>query len=71
MMAGNGHNGTLMMVFVLLGFYCLARCWYVGATCSMILVWLVKFVPFVLVPVIAWDSVGGPCANDSAWPLRT
>lgn len=53
MTAGNGHNDTIMMLFVVLGFYCLARRWYVGATCSMILGGLVKFVPFVLVPIIA------------------
>jgi len=53
MTAGIGHNDAVMTACMLLSLYFLVRRWYVASTLAMILGALVKFIPALLVPVIA------------------
>jgi hypothetical protein len=53
MTAGTGHNDALMTACVALACYCLSRRWYVGATFAATLGTLIKFIPALLIPIIA------------------
>jgi hypothetical protein len=48
-----GHNDTLMTAFLMLGVYCLARRWYVAGTLSALVGVMIKFIPALLIPIIA------------------
>jgi hypothetical protein len=53
MTAGTGHNDALMAACVAFALYCLSRRWYVAATLGATLGTLVKFIPALLIPIIA------------------
>jgi hypothetical protein len=53
MTSGGGHNDTLIAACMVLSLYCLARRWYVAATLGALLGALVKFIPLLLIPMIA------------------
>jgi len=53
MTGGTGHNDILMTAFLILGIAFLARKWYVAATLAALLGALIKFIPILLVPIIA------------------
>ncbi|MEP7286611.1 MAG: glycosyltransferase family 39 protein [Chloroflexota bacterium] len=53
MTAGTGHNDAVMTACIALSIYCLMRRWYVGSTVAAVLGALVKFIPILLVPIIA------------------
>jgi hypothetical protein len=53
MTAGTGHNDALMTACMALACYCLSRRWYLGATLAATLGTLVKFIPALLIPIIA------------------
>ncbi len=48
-----GHNDTLMTACMLFSVYCLARRWYAASTLGALLGALVKFIPIVMIPIIA------------------
>ncbi|MBI3942465.1 MAG: DUF2029 domain-containing protein [Chloroflexi bacterium] len=50
--AGNGHNDGVMVLFVILGFYWLARGRYTLALLAQIAGALIKFIPILFVPII-------------------
>lgn len=53
MTAGTGHNDAVMTACIAAALYCLSRRWYLSATLSAVLGALVKFIPVLLLPVIA------------------
>ncbi len=53
MTAGVGHNDAVMMAFMALSAYFLLRRWYFASTLGAILGGLVKFIPFLMIPIIA------------------
>ncbi|HUN05217.1 MAG TPA: hypothetical protein PLQ56_01390 [Aggregatilineales bacterium] len=53
MTAGTGHNDALMTASMALAVYCLSRRWYIAATFAAILGTLIKFIPVLLIPIIA------------------
>lgn len=53
MTAGTGHNDALMAACMAFALYCLSRRWYVAATLGATLGTLVKFIPALLIPIIA------------------
>src|SRR5258708_12027992 len=53
MTAGVGHNDSVMVLLMALSVYCLVRRWYVGATLAAVLGALVKFIPILILPIIA------------------
>jgi hypothetical protein len=48
-----GHNDTVMTALMLLSVYCLVRRWYAASTLSALLGALVKFIPVLMIPIIA------------------
>ncbi len=50
--AGDGHNDAVMLAFVALALYGVARRWHVTAALALVLAALVKFVPLFLLPVL-------------------
>src|SRR5260221_11323946 len=59
---GNGHNDMVMAACIMLSLFCLARRWYVGSALAAIVGALIKFVPLLLLPVIAiimWRELRG------------
>jgi glycosyl transferase family 87 len=50
--AGNGHNDAVMIFFIVLGFFFLARKKFTLATLAQVAGALVKFIPILLVPVM-------------------
>ena len=50
--AGNGHNDTVMLLFVVLGFYWLARGHFTLAALAETAGALIKFIPALLVPLV-------------------
>ncbi len=50
---GGGHNDTIMTALILLSVFCLVKRWYVGSTLAAILGALVKFIPAMMLPIIA------------------
>ncbi|HLY28338.1 MAG TPA: helix-turn-helix domain-containing protein [Aggregatilineales bacterium] len=53
MTAGVGHNDSVMIAFMALSAYCLLRRWYVASTLAALLGALVKFIPVLMIPIIA------------------
>ncbi len=53
MTAGIGHHDALMAAAIALALYCLTRRWYAAATTALILGALLKFIPLMLVPIVA------------------
>jgi hypothetical protein len=53
MTAGTGHNDALMAACMAFALYCLSCRWYVAATLGATVGTLIKFVPVLLVPIIA------------------
>lgn len=53
MTAGRGHNDALMTACMALAWYCLSRRWYVAGTLAATLGALIKFIPALLIPIIA------------------
>ncbi len=53
MSAGVGHHDALMAAAIALALFCLVRRWYVASTLALVLGALLKFIPIMLVPVIA------------------
>jgi len=53
MTAGTGHNDALMAACIALALYCLSRRWYVAATLGATIGLLTKFIPVLLIPIIA------------------
>jgi len=48
-----GHNDTVMMIFVMLSVYLLARRWYAASVVAAVAGALIKFIPILIVPVVA------------------
>ncbi|MCC7448101.1 MAG: hypothetical protein IT324_11840 [Anaerolineae bacterium] len=48
-----GHNDTVMMVFVMLSVYLLARRWYATSVVAAVAGALIKFIPILIVPIVA------------------
>lgn len=58
--AGNGHNDAVMMFFVLLGFYFLARRRFTLAVLAQLAGALIKFIPALFIPLMllaAWNAL--------------
>ncbi len=53
MTAGIGHHDALMAAAIALAMYCLIRRWYVSATLALVIGTLLKFIPLMLVPIVA------------------
>jgi DNA-binding XRE family transcriptional regulator len=53
MSAGVGHHDALMAAAIALALWCLVRRWYVASTVALVLGALLKFIPIMLVPIIA------------------
>ncbi len=53
MTAGVGHNDSVMVLLMALSVYCLVRRWYVASTLAAVLGALVKFIPILILPIIA------------------
>ncbi|NDJ62783.1 MAG: hypothetical protein GYB67_16795, partial [Chloroflexi bacterium] len=53
MTAGGGHNDTVMTACMAFAVYALSRRWYVASTLGAVLGVLVKFIPALLLPIIA------------------
>ncbi len=48
-----GHNDTMMLVFMLLSMYFLARRWYAASVVAAVAGALIKFIPILIVPIVA------------------
>ncbi|MEP6988040.1 MAG: hypothetical protein ABI970_20730, partial [Chloroflexota bacterium] len=53
MTAGIGHHDALMAAAIALALYCLTRRWFIAATLALVLGTLLKFIPLMLVPIVA------------------
>ncbi|HVO42548.1 MAG TPA: helix-turn-helix transcriptional regulator [Aggregatilineales bacterium] len=53
MTGGGGHNDTLMTAGLTVAIYCLVRRWYIAGTTAALLGALIKFMPVLLIPIIA------------------
>jgi alpha-1,6-mannosyltransferase len=64
--AGNAHNDALMLLFIVLGFYCLARGHFTLAALAETAGALIKFIPALLVPLVIVAGLG----RLSGWRVR-
>lgn len=53
MTVGRGHNDAVMTAWVAFAIFCLSRRWYTLATIGAVMGTLVKFIPALLLPIIA------------------
>ncbi len=53
MTVGTGHNDAVMTATVAIAIYCMTRKWFVAATFAATLGTLIKFIPALLLPIIA------------------
>ena len=53
MTAGIGHHDALVAATIALALYSLTRRWYIAATLALVLGTLLKFIPLMLIPIIA------------------
>ncbi len=53
MTVGIAHHDALVAATIALALYCLTRRWYVASTLALVLGMLLKFIPIMLVPIVA------------------
>lgn len=67
--AGNGHNDTVLIFFIALGLYCVARGWVVAAIVALTASLLVKYATALFLPALAlwwWRSKSRPSIQQLA-----
>ncbi len=57
MTSAGGHNDLVMTACMLISIYCLVRRWYGASTLGALVGMLVKFMPIVMVPIIAFVAL--------------